>query len=168
MAKETVSTHLASKAKAKANEIVTTADRQGTTREIAPTHRRAKAKAKDSKENVTTAVNIVIPQGNARKEERQKEKATVTKAKAKDRGVGVKESGKKTGGSLKETGSGSKRRRKNPLGASSRSERREPTSTKAAARRSEGQGPRTIGQYMPEIFAVNAEKSGDSKEHFLC
>jgi hypothetical protein len=50
-----------------------------------------KAKAMDSRENVTTAVRKAIQQARAskaKKEESQKEREMVTKEKAKDRGVG--------------------------------------------------------------------------------
>ncbi len=52
-----------------------------------------KAKARDARVNVTTAVKIVIPQegaSKAKKEESQKEKEKFTKDKARDRGVGEK------------------------------------------------------------------------------
>ncbi len=60
-------------------------DGQGITQESAPAHEKAKAQARDSKENVT--VRRAIPQGsarNAKTEESQKEKETLTKRKAKD------------------------------------------------------------------------------------
>ena len=83
MTKETVCTPWASRAKektkAKAREIVITADRPDIIRENVRTHKRAKAKAKGSKESVITVVRRAIPRGNApkaKKEERQKEKAT--------------------------------------------------------------------------------------------
>ncbi len=93
--KETVSTNLASKphskARAKAKQTATTMDLQGITREMAPAHTRAKAKARDCRESVTITVKQIIPQGVARAEEKQKEKEIVTKAKAKDRGAGLKQ-----------------------------------------------------------------------------
>ena len=97
--KEMVSMHSTSKvkARAKAKETVTIVDHQGITQESAPTRKSAKAKARDSKENVPIAARRVIPQGSApkaKKEESQKEKETVTKEKAKDRGVGEREFGK--------------------------------------------------------------------------
>ncbi len=102
--KETVLTHSASKARAKAKEIVTLADRPGIARESAHTCPRsahacqkARAKAKDCKESVTSAVRRVILQESARrakKEESQKGKETVTKEKAKDRGVGERKFGR--------------------------------------------------------------------------
>ena len=51
----------------------------------------------DSKESVVTVVRRAIPRGNApraKKEERQKEKETVTKEKVKELGAGAKEFGK--------------------------------------------------------------------------
>ena len=69
------------KSKARAKEIVITAEHQGITREIAPTR----------------AVRKAILQEIARKakeEENQNEKETVTKGKAKDRGVRAKAFGK--------------------------------------------------------------------------
>ncbi len=99
--KEMVSTPLVSevqaRAKAKAKETVTIVHHQGITQESAPTRTRARAKARDSKENVATAVRRAIPQGSARKakkEKRLKENETATKDRAKDRGVGAKEFGK--------------------------------------------------------------------------
>ena len=101
MTKETVCTPWPSrakeKAKAKAREIVITADRPDITRDNVRTHKRAKAKARDSKESVITGVRRAIPRGNApraKKEERQKEKETVTQEKVKERGAGAKEFGK--------------------------------------------------------------------------
>ena len=85
------------KAKAKANEIATTADHLGIARESAPAHKRAKTKASDAKDNVITAVRRAIPRGNApkaKKEESQREKETATRGQAKDRGVWAKEFGK--------------------------------------------------------------------------
>ncbi len=100
---QTVSTRLFSKiearAKAKANEIVTIVDHQGITQESAPTHERAEAKARGSKEIVAIAVRRAAPQGsaqNAIKEESQNEKKPVTQGKAKDRRLGAKEFGKPT------------------------------------------------------------------------
>ncbi len=83
--------------KAKSNDIVTIVDHQGITQESAPTRKMANARARDSKDNVATAVGRAIPQGSARKakkEDNQKEKATATKGKAKDRGIWAKEFGK--------------------------------------------------------------------------
>ncbi len=57
----------------------------------------AKAKARGSKESVIPAVRRAIPRGNApraKKEEKQKEKETVTKENLKERGVGAREFGK--------------------------------------------------------------------------
>ncbi len=51
----------------------------------------AKAKARDSKENVTSAVQRAIPQASApkaKKEESQREKERATKEEATDHGVG--------------------------------------------------------------------------------
>ncbi len=99
--REMASTLLASKvkatARAKAKETVTSTDGRGVFPESAPTNRKAKTRAGDSKENVTSAVRRAIPQGVARKakkEENQQENETATKGKAKDREVGAKASGK--------------------------------------------------------------------------
>ncbi len=96
---EMVSMPSAPKAKAKAKatikKTVTIADRQGIFPESAPTNRKAKAMAKDSKENLMIAAVRAIPQARkANKEKNQKEKETDTEGKAKDRGVGAKASGK--------------------------------------------------------------------------
>ena len=94
----------------------------GITQESAPTHEIVKNKAMSSKDNVTTAARRAIPQGSAqkaKKEESQKEKETVTRGKAKDRGDGEKEFGKWMEKNLKETGGGISRRRKNQLEVSS-------------------------------------------------
>ena len=98
MTKEMVCTPWASranaKAKARARDIVIIADRPDVTRENVRTHKRAKAKARGSKEGVIIVVRRAIPRGNApraKKEERQKEKETVTKEKVKERGAGAKE-----------------------------------------------------------------------------
>ncbi len=92
--KETVSSRLAwdvkARAKATANETATFVDHQGITQERAPTHTRAKAKTVDFKENGTGMVGRAITQGSAQKatkDESQKEKETITKGKAKDRGI---------------------------------------------------------------------------------
>ncbi len=53
--KETVFMLSASKARAKANEIVTIVDRQSVTQESALTRRRVRAQARDSKDNVSIA-----------------------------------------------------------------------------------------------------------------
>ncbi len=97
--KEMVSTLLASKAKARAqaNQIVTSADRRGLFPESTPTNREAQTRAVESKGNATLAVKRAIPQGSARKaktETNRKEKETHTKGKAKDRGVGAEACGK--------------------------------------------------------------------------
>jgi hypothetical protein len=83
------------KAKAKANakekDTFIFVDRRGIFPESALSSREAKAKAKDSKENATTAVRKAIQQESApkaKKEESQKERERATKEKAKDRGVG--------------------------------------------------------------------------------
>ncbi len=87
---------MASKAKAKANEIVTTADRRDTFTESAPSNRNAKTRARDSKKKVTSAVKRGVPRGSARKakkEGNQKEKETHTKGKAQNCEVVAKASG---------------------------------------------------------------------------
>ena len=112
------------KAKAKAKETVIIADRLDTTQGNAPTSQRARARARDSKENVTTSARKGIPRGSARKarnEESQKEKQTVTKGKVTD-GVGERASGKSTEKNLKEIGNGTRRRKSQ--GASIQLERR--------------------------------------------
>ena len=48
------------RAKAQANETVTIVDHQGITQESAPTRKRAKAKARDSKESVATVAKRAI------------------------------------------------------------------------------------------------------------
>ncbi len=111
--KETVCMPSASKAKAKAKEIFTSAGRLDATQGDAPTSQSARARARDSKENVTIAAREGIPHGNARnakKEESQKEKVTVTKGRAKD-GVGERASGKSTEKNLKEIRHGNRRRK---------------------------------------------------------
>ncbi len=74
--------HLGSKAKARAQEakeerakkIATNVDQPGVSRESALTHTRVKAKAKDSKENDTTAEKLDIQPANApRAKETRKE-----------------------------------------------------------------------------------------------
>ncbi len=55
------------KTKGKAREIATIASRRAISRGNAPTRARAKARARYSKENVTTAEKQVIPQESARK-----------------------------------------------------------------------------------------------------
>ena len=99
MIKETVSTLLRSKAKAreKVKETVTIADRPGTTRGSAPTCKRAKAKAKVSREKVTTAGRRVTLQESApraKMEESPKGNEKVTKAK--EPGVGERVFGQLT------------------------------------------------------------------------
>ncbi len=101
-------------------------DHRGVAPETAPISRRAKARAKDSKEDVTTAAQKDIPQGDARnskKEGSQKDKETITKGMVKD-GVGEKAFGMSTGKTPKEIGSKSSWRRRSLLEASSRLERR--------------------------------------------
>ncbi len=95
-----------SKAEAKANETVMIADRLRATEGYAPTSQRARARARDSKETVTSAARKGIPHGSARKarkEESQKENETVTKGKVKDR-IGERAFGKSTKKNLKEIG----------------------------------------------------------------
>ena len=69
MTKETVSTHWfqGQEQSQWPGKHATNADRPGITQESAPTRKRAQAKARDSKENVTTAATIVIPQGSGPK-----------------------------------------------------------------------------------------------------
>ena len=149
MTKETVSTPLASKAKAKARakETVTTAEHQGITQEIAPTRKKERAKAKDSKEIVTIAVRKATPQEIAPTHQKERAKAkdskeTVTKGKAKD-GVGERASGKSTEKKPKEIGSGS--RMKTDLGESTPLGKDGQISMKTATKRSEGRGPEHLG-----------------------
>jgi hypothetical protein len=81
-------------------------------RRSAPASQRARARARDSEENVALAARKGIPRGNARearKEESQREQETVTKEKVKD-GVGEKTFGKSMGKNLKEIGGGTRRR----------------------------------------------------------
>ena len=100
MIKEMVCTPWISRAKAKtkarAREIVIAADRLDITRENVRTHKRAKARARGSKESVITVVRRAIPRGNAPRAKggKAKEKETVTKEKVKERGAGAKEFGK--------------------------------------------------------------------------
>ena len=94
--KETVSMRFGSnsKAKGKANETVTIALRPGIMRGSVRTSKKARAKAKASKENVTTAEKKDTRQENAPKEKvtkaKEKEKEKVTRAKVKEPVVGVK------------------------------------------------------------------------------
>ncbi len=78
----------------------------------------------DSKDNVATAARKFIPHGHARKArkyESEKENETATKGKVKVKaGVGEKTRGKSTEKSLKEIGSGARRRKNH--GASSQLE----------------------------------------------
>ncbi len=83
--------------KAKKNESVVFADRKGVFPESAPISRKAKVRAKYTKDNVATSARNSIPQESApeaKKEESQKEREMVTKEMAKDRGVGAKAFGK--------------------------------------------------------------------------
>ncbi len=78
---------------------------------VSPSAKRAKAKV--SKENVTTAERRVARKGvpRAKMEESPLGKETVTKEKVKDRGAGERVSGRWTEKSHRESGSGSSRRR---------------------------------------------------------
>ncbi len=86
-----------SKEKAKEKENVITLDRREFFPESAPISRKAKARAKDSKESVTIAARKAIPPEGApksNKEESQKEREMATKETAKDRGTGARAFGK--------------------------------------------------------------------------
>ncbi len=163
-----MSTLLASKvkarAKAKVRETLVIVDRRGIFPESVPTSREAKAKAKDSKDSVTTAARRAIPQVSApkaKKEESQKEKETATQEKAEDRGVRERGFGRRMEKNLKDTGSGSSRRRKSQLETFIRLGMWKRTSTRRL-RDDQKASPQNIGQHTPDIFAVDAERSWDS------
>ena len=116
--KEMVSMRSRSKAKAKAKEkareSVTTAVRLDITQGNAPIPKRAKARAKVSRENVTAAGRRVTLQESApraKKEESPKGKERGTKAKAKEPGVGERVSGQLTE-KRQEIGNGSSQMKK--------------------------------------------------------
>ncbi len=73
--KDMVSMHSGSKVKARpkarASETVTIVDHQDITQKSAPTNRRAKAKARDTKDNATTVARRAIPQGSAQKAKKE-------------------------------------------------------------------------------------------------
>ncbi len=99
-------------------------------------------------------------------EESPKGKEKVTKAKAKDPGIRERVFGRLTE-KRQEIGSGSSRRKRSRQGALGQlgETRKESTSMRRGMRRFEGRGKELWGSTLPEIFAVESEKSGDcSKE----
>ena len=67
----TVSMQSASKVKARATETVKFVDHQGITQESAPARKKARVRATDSKESVTSAARRAIPQGNGPKAKKE-------------------------------------------------------------------------------------------------
>ncbi len=59
------------RAKAQANEIVRLASRRAAFQGNAPASKRARARARDSKDNVTLAVKLVIPNESARRAKKE-------------------------------------------------------------------------------------------------
>ena len=112
--------------------------------------KRARANEKVFMGSVISAARRVIPQGSApkaKKEERQKEKETVIKAKAKERGIGERVCGRLTE-RKQESGNGNSQKKKSQQGALGQlgeRPRREPTSMRRGMRRSEGQGQELWG-----------------------
>ncbi len=109
------------KAKGKAKENVTTAERPDTMQGTVPIRKRAKAKARVSKENVTIAEKKDTLQENAPKEKvtkaKEKEKDQVRKAKVKEPGDGERACGQWTEKG-QEIGTGHSRRQRSRRGAS--------------------------------------------------
>ncbi len=79
MIKEMVCMPSASRAKAKANEIVTTADRQNTSQDNAHTSKYENTRARDSKKSVTNVARKGIPVGSARKARKNKKESRTEK-----------------------------------------------------------------------------------------
>ena len=83
-----VASRAKAKAKAKANEIVIITDHRDTTQGNAAISKKEKAKAKDSKETVTTAAREGIPHGSvrkARKEESQRKRRQLQRTRKRKR-----------------------------------------------------------------------------------
>ena len=150
--------HSRARAKEKEKESVLTAEQRDTTQGIVPIHKRAKARARVSKENVTTAEKKDTLQENA-----PKEKATKAKEKEKLQRQRKRKLELGRGG----VGRGRRRSRRVELAATRRRENgvKHRISRKGKCQYNE-EGyktvrrarPRTVGQFMPEMFAVEAEK----------